>query len=81
MLNVSQSFTTIGIAPTFKEQKYSIETYIIDFEKSIYSQNITIEFIEKLRNEIKFENIETLKYQIQLDIQKTKNILNKQILR
>ena len=52
-----------------------------DFEKSIYSQNITIEFIEKLRNEIKFENIETLKYQIQLDIQKTKNILNKQILR
>ena len=75
------SSTTIGIAPTFKEQKYSIETYIIDFEKSIYSQNITIEFIEKLRNEIKFENIETLKYQIQLDIQKTKNILNKQILR
>ena len=75
------SSTTIGIAPTFKEQKYSIETYIIDFEKSIYSQNITIEFIEKLRNEIKFENIETLKYQIQLDIQKTKNILNKQTLR
>ena len=75
------SSTTIGIAPTFKEQKYSIETYIIDFEKSIYSQNITIEFIEKLRNEIKFENIETLKYQIQLDIQKRKNILNKQILR
>ena len=68
------------MAPTFKEQKYSIETYIMDFEKSIYSQNITIEFIEKLRDEIKFENIDTLKTQIQLDIEKTKTILNKQIL-
>jgi len=75
------SSTAIGIAPTFKEQKYSIETYIMDFEKSIYSQNITIEFIEKLRDEIKFENIETLKHQIQLDVEKTKSILNKEILR
>jgi len=75
------SCTSIGMAPTFKEQKYSIETYILDFEKSIYSQNITIEFIEKLRDEIKFENIDTLKTQIQLDIEKTKTILNKQILR
>ena len=74
------SSTSIGMAPTFKEQKYSIETYIMDFEKSIYSQNITIEFIEKLRDEIKFENIDTLKTQIQLDIEKTKTILNKQIL-
>lgn len=78
--NIYFSSTSIGIAPTFKEQKYSIETYIMDFEKSIYSQDITIEFIEKLRDEIKFNNIDALKNQIQIDVEKTKKILNKQIL-
>lgn len=70
------SSTSIGIAPTFKEKKYSIETYIMDFKENIYSQNITVEFIEKLRDEIKFQSTNDLKNQIQLDVEKSREILN-----
>ncbi|WKY46554.1 bifunctional riboflavin kinase/FAD synthetase [Eubacteriaceae bacterium ES3] len=60
--------TNLGFNPTFEKHPFSIETYIFDFEEEIYGQEIQIEFIEKIRNEIKFENIEDLILQIKSDI-------------
>ncbi len=48
----------------------------MDFKENIYSQNITVEFIEKLRDEIKFQSTNDLKNQIQLDVEKSREILN-----
>ena len=60
--------TNLGFNPTFEKHPFSIETYIYDFDKNIYNQEITIEFKKKIRDEIKFDSIDDLISQIKRDI-------------
>ena len=63
------SITHIGIKPSVQESNcISIETHILDFNQSIYGQNITIVFIDRIRNEIKFNHINDLIDQITKDV-------------
>ena len=48
----------------------------IDFEKDIYGRRITVQFIEKIREEVKFDSIDLLKSQIKKDIEEAKKILD-----
>lgn len=67
------SITNIGIAPTLRnESVFSIETHLFDFDEDIYGKDIEVCFIHKLRGEKKFENIEALKKQVDLDIRKAR---------
>ncbi len=69
------AITNIGINPTVGGESMRSETYIPDFCGNIYGKKIQIEFIDFIRKEIKFENIELLKKQINKDVQKiTKGI-------
>lgn len=67
------SATNIGYNPTFEEDILKIETHILDFNERIYGQNIEIEFIEFLRDDIKFKNKDDLISQMNVDIAKIKN--------
>lgn len=69
---ISNSITNIGYAPTVGGQKRFIETYIIDFDEDIYDEEIEVEFFKKIRGEVKFENIESLVEQIDLDVNTAK---------
>ena len=60
----------IGLRPTIKDSPITIEAHILDFKKEIYGEKIKIKLKEFLREEIKFENLEALKTQINLDIEK-----------
>jgi riboflavin kinase/FMN adenylyltransferase len=51
---------SIGYNPTFLGTKLSIEVNIIDFDKDIYGENITIEFVDFIRHEKKFDTVEDL---------------------
>ncbi len=65
--------TNLGFNPTFEKHPFSIETYIYDFNKEIYGQTLSIEFLKKIRNEIKFENLDALIKQVNYDIEWIKN--------
>lgn len=66
--------TSIGVNSTFEEDmSIKIETHIIDFSGKIYDKVIELEFIEYLRNEIKFHNIDDLKNQMDNDIKLIKS--------
>ncbi len=67
--NIYKSVTNIGVNPTFKGSKLSIETHILDFEGDLYDKDIEVYFIKRLRDEVLFENIENLKKQINSDIE------------
>ena len=67
----------IGNNPTIKDKGRSIEVNIFDFEKEIYTENLKIEFVSKLRNEEKFDGLDALKNQLHLDKQNAQTILNK----
>lgn len=66
--DIYKSITNIGVNPTFKGSKLSIETHVLDFEGDLYDKEIEIFFLKRLRDEVLFENIENLKKQINSDI-------------
>ncbi len=67
--NHYRSITNIGYNPTTGDGRLSIETYIGDgFNSNIYGQVIKVEMIEKIREEIKFDSLDALIEQMQLDI-------------
>jgi riboflavin kinase/FMN adenylyltransferase len=45
------ALTSVGVRPTFGRNAVSIETYILDFEKDIYGEAVTVRFHRKLRDE------------------------------
>lgn len=61
--------TNVGIKPTIGDNKRVIETHIFDFNKDIYGRMIKVEFVKKIRDEMKFPSVEALAEQIQNDCQ------------
>lgn len=57
----------IGNRPTLNGTSQSIEVHLLNFDQSIYDSEITVELLEFIRNEQKFENLEALKHQIEKD--------------
>jgi riboflavin kinase/FMN adenylyltransferase len=61
--------TNVGYNPTFDCQNQTIETYILDFSQDLYGQSITLYFLERLRDEIKFKSVDELKERIRKDVE------------
>jgi len=62
------SVTNIGIRPTVDDsENITAETHIINFQRNLYGHQVRIEFFKRLRPEIKFNDVEELKEQIQKD--------------
>ena len=57
----------IGNRPTVNGLNQTIEVHFIDFDKDLYGQEVTIEVVEFIREEHKFDSLESLKNQIQKD--------------
>ena len=66
----------IGNRPTVDGKERRIELHIFDFNTNIYGKNVKISLIKKIRDEIKFNNLDELKDQLQKDEIKSINILN-----
>ena len=64
-----KSITNVGYKPTIGDNKYTIETHIFNFNHDIYGKEIKVEFLKKLRDEMKFHNLEELGEQIKKDKQ------------
>jgi riboflavin kinase/FMN adenylyltransferase len=67
----------IGIKPTFKENNKTIEIHIIDFNNNIYNKLITVNILQKIRNEKYFNHPGLLKKQIEDDILTASKIIVK----
>jgi len=68
----------IGLRPTFKDTKIVLsEVHILNFNEDIYGKRISVEFIDRIRDEKKFGSKEELIKQIEIDKQKTELLLTK----
>ena len=71
------SVTNIGTRPTVTDgDLMTCETHIIDFSGDIYGKRISVEFIKRLRDERKFNNIEELSEQIERDVKIAGSIIS-----
>lgn len=67
--------TNIGYNPTFEDKKFSFETHVLDFDGELLGKTLKIYFLRKIRDELKFSNVEDLAAQIRKDIHDIKKIL------
>jgi riboflavin kinase / FMN adenylyltransferase len=65
----------IGYSPTFDDHVFTVEAHILDFKEDIYGQRIMVNFVRRLREEIKFDGIPELIRQINQDIADAREIL------
>ena len=70
------AMTNIGTNPTFGDKRRAVEVYVVDFQGELYGQEIQVEFVEHLREEKKFANVEELKKQMAEDVKKGITLLS-----
>ncbi|UXP33849.1 bifunctional riboflavin kinase/FAD synthetase [Reichenbachiella agarivorans] len=68
----------IGVRPTVDGVNRVIEVHIFDFDEDIYGQELKISFINYLRDEMKFDSLESLKNQLGKDKKESIRILRQQ---
>lgn len=66
----------IGYSPTFDDHEFTVEVHMLDFNEDIYGEYIRVNFVERIRDEMKFSSINKLSEQIHQDIEVAKNILS-----
>ncbi len=71
-----RSVVNVGTAPTFGDNELTIESHILDFNQNLYGKEISIEFLKRIRDEIKFNSVEELRRQIEEDIKKSRAIFD-----
>jgi len=69
------AMTNIGTNPTFGDRRRAVEAYLDGYHGDLYGQEIRLEFVERLRDEIKFDSVAELKKQMAEDVKRGKAIL------
>jgi len=75
--NTYKGMANIGFRPTLKIEKHelSTEVHIFNFSTEIYGKNLTIYFIKRIRDEVKFDGLQQLKEQLAKDESRSLQIL------
>ena len=66
---------SVGTRPTFHETKPLLEAHVFDFDGDLYDKRIDVEFIQKLRDEVKFDSAADLVAQMHIDARDARSIL------
>lgn len=73
---IHNGVANIGYSPTFGDHAFTVEVHILNFNKDVYNRKIRVNFIKRIRDEIKFTNISELSAEIGRDIIKAQKILS-----
>ena len=69
------SATSIGVRPTFGLTQRLVEVYVMDFSGDLYGQQMTVEFVDKVRNQETFAEIDSLIARIGQDVADSRELL------
>lgn len=69
-----EGVASLGVRPTVESNgKPVLEVYLFDFAREIYGKHLHVDFLHKLRDELKFSGLESLTQQIALDVGQAKD--------
>ncbi|MCL4489487.1 MAG: bifunctional riboflavin kinase/FAD synthetase [Chloroflexi bacterium] len=68
---------SIGIRPTFGGTQRTVEVHVLDFDDDLYDQVIEVQFVKRLREEMKFSSADALVAQMRQDVAQTRQVLRK----
>jgi len=64
----------LGVRPTIAGvPKLSLEVHVLDFNGDLYGKHVHVEFLHKIRDEMKFDGLDALKAQIAIDVELARN--------
>ena len=69
------SATSIGVRPTFGLTQRLVEVYVMDFSGDLYGQHFNVEFVQKVRNQETFADIDALIARIEQDVADSRVVL------
>jgi riboflavin kinase / FMN adenylyltransferase len=72
-----EAVANLGVRPTLDGTHRSLEVHLFDFSGDLYGQELEIRFTNYLRPEIKFPSLDSLRTQIQQDVEKAKELFTK----
>ena len=58
----------VGVRPTFDETVLAVEAHLLDFAGDLYGRQVRLEFVDRVRDEMRFPSVEELKAQVMRDI-------------
>lgn len=67
---------SIGIRPTFGGGHRTVEVYVLDFDGDLYDQVLEVQFVKRLRPEMKFDSAQALIAQMQHDVSESRQVLS-----
>ncbi|MGX8713460.1 MAG: riboflavin biosynthesis protein RibF [bacterium] len=62
----------LGAIPTYGIEKPALEVHLLDFNGDLYGESVTVEFVHRLRDIVRFDSSEALQYQLQQDLEQIK---------
>jgi riboflavin kinase/FMN adenylyltransferase len=65
----------VGPNPTFEEPQPKLEVHLLDFEGDLYGQSLRVEFLQRLRDTVKFESLERLCAQLRSDVDRARSLV------
>ena len=68
---------SLGTRPTVGGKEVLLEVHIFDYRGELYGKEIEVEFVAKLRDEIKFESLDELIVQMKVDAEQAREVLSK----
>ena len=72
---VMDGVASVGTRPTFDLTKPLLEVHLFDFDRDIYGEYIDVDFIEHLRDEVKFASVDELVAQMKIDEENARSAL------
>jgi len=68
---------SLGTRPTVNGVEPLLEAHVFDFQGDLYGRAIEVEFIAKLRDELKFDSVELMQVQMKVDAAQARDLLSK----
>jgi riboflavin kinase/FMN adenylyltransferase len=66
---------SVGTNPTFSGRERTVEAFVLDVDEDFYGQHVSLDFVAKLRDQVKFSTSEGLVAQIDDDVVRTREVL------
>jgi riboflavin kinase/FMN adenylyltransferase len=75
---VSAGVTNVGLRPTFGEaDKTVIEVHVFGMNRDLYGQTVRLGFVQRLRDERRFADVDALKAQIEADVRRARRLFDR----
>jgi riboflavin kinase/FMN adenylyltransferase len=74
---VRPGLTNIGTRPTFGETTPTVETHLLGFSGDLYGHRVALSFVQRLRDERRFDDVDALKAQIEADRRRAERLFSR----